>query len=1275
MLKDAAVSYISIETCRPLPELAPHGLTSFKGPLRKPSEKVEYSGEADPREAKKFEAVTPYMEEALKYLVNGSGPKFLFIEVPTGGGKSTNFPVWLLRSELGKWGKIWVTEPRLSVIKPKEVCGPNVIPHYLGTKLIGAPGLQLEDGRLAYYGRGQLIGVKYSFTDEEIKKMFPDLMFDEVANRLIFCSDGILIRKLVSEDIYSISTIVIDEAHEMSSNMCALYSIIKELVAIYPHLRIVFASATVNVEWWRDFYKPYALKVIAPKDAGTQFDVHVNWPGREPTDRNPDEPALKIYKQHFNYAASIHGFEEVVSGRGIASQASLIVKGIREGNLGRLEDPYGDIVIFCPSERTVNATCKAVMALNLPNLMVFPLHRKSAENIHAYLQDSQIDKWAPTDKQGKEGVKKGRTRQIKELAAFEISESMIEERLASIAGELKQRNGSEASSLELFQELARRKRFQRVIIGTNYIETGITMTATYVIETAFQFQTAFDARLGTSPGKEIRAAQDKVRQRWGRVGRKTDGEVFCTYDYGTFMAFEPYTKPENTREALDGSLLKIMRVGVSSLSAVKLFGIDLNEESVKREYSRAVRQLISTGAVDIFGNLTDDGLVMENQQEPMVNAARITLWGERFSCTAELCTVVACLKVTNQEQEGGSLMEQSPRGFWGFEAIRRTCRDDLEFYLKAFTIWMNARERGREEEVVAEYGFNREVCQRIENERKGLAETFEKNAHISDTRRQLDIGRIDRMRGAFVRTLRDSVFRLGEDGILIPVSKKRVSTLLPVHLDRKSAVFTAANVVGTHYVVYSRKMIGRIGQESGLSGSDLIRVDAALLPFLEDNNEARLIMTLATGAPSGQKLLEATRNSMLTEPLKAINLKEVFLVGRRYEFVAETKATFPNSVAQGGNHIRNYTSWYLLRTPSSGGWLLACLDSNLVQEGETFSAEVEAIDPENKFLVLTQEPIREELRSKQQEFANLRVEKLLRDNKNDEIYMVIFASIEPGIVPVIQRYQFSPFEQLIDAIRVGDSITVKVTRKKGKLYVFPAFALNDLSEKDFVVGYCGRTAYSPQSETDLCYAGLFLTPGGIGDYCTKYVYEGALPTERIDQFVRGRFYRIPAWWLRQLKGKRAGYAPLGLPKQELQNTETRSVDLVWSGQLSRVPMAMACGLKRVRTYQIKGKSNQRQDDSFTYSFEGYPVTTRHPETMLRKDTTDVSEFGDQYRFKSASFEILGILELTVLEKQPGESGINHENQTVGKHQPSEKVYITVEQLNEPRGVLSVEVVE
>src|SRR5260370_22498150 len=308
----------------------PGGISRFRGPIRPFVENQEFQPtktKADFKIAEKTEEILAALEDHQVMVLDGT----------TGSGKSTYVP-WLLLTngepgKLSKWAKrgpICVQQARIQATRQ--------VPRFIANHLNGTS-----------LGVGAQIGFSHSGADE----------FDR-RTRLIFKTDGKLINDIVSGSIANYSIIVIDEAHERSVNIDLILGLLKDQLYLYPNLRMIIASATIDHDTFIKYYGgedrvPFILS------EGIQHEV----------------------KKHFWGDEEDHWWKAVNEGdlpsrqqlpRAIGELVQNICNWIDSlyGDAKEKED--GHILVFLPGSKEIDQTVSIINSLQLPNVISLPLY-------------------------------------------------------------------------------------------------------------------------------------------------------------------------------------------------------------------------------------------------------------------------------------------------------------------------------------------------------------------------------------------------------------------------------------------------------------------------------------------------------------------------------------------------------------------------------------------------------------------------------------------------------------------------------------------------------------------------------------------------------------------------------------------------------------------------------------------------------------------------------------------------------------------------------------
>src|SRR4029077_19142598 len=102
-----------------------------------------------------------------------------------------------------------------------------------------------------------------------------------------------------------------------------------------------------------------------------------------------------------------------------------------------------------------------------------------------------------------------------------------------------------------------------------------------------------------------------ARQRWGRTGRTSNGEVYCTYTETQYETLFPdYAIAAVKRSNMEESFLTLKLAGIPHPETGWL------DNPVEAEVIRANAALVSSGSILETGNLTKRGVMLRSISYP-----------------------------------------------------------------------------------------------------------------------------------------------------------------------------------------------------------------------------------------------------------------------------------------------------------------------------------------------------------------------------------------------------------------------------------------------------------------------------------------------------------------------------------------------------------------------------------------------------------------------------------------------------------------------------------
>ncbi len=201
---------------------------------QRPHVKVEKPSTFD---ASKFGATPDKIVDVYKWLKDKNHQVAIIIG-ETGSGKSTALPYWLIYPPEGVPKDFFIRDGQILITQPRIVATTSIA-EYMGV-LLGSS-----------VGKGFDIGYRYS----------KDRNNDRF-NAAFLATDGSLINMIMKGQLADLGVIMIDEAHERSENIDIILRLLKDQLPLYPHLKVLIVSATINRESFLKYFGEDTAKVI-----------------------------------------------------------------------------------------------------------------------------------------------------------------------------------------------------------------------------------------------------------------------------------------------------------------------------------------------------------------------------------------------------------------------------------------------------------------------------------------------------------------------------------------------------------------------------------------------------------------------------------------------------------------------------------------------------------------------------------------------------------------------------------------------------------------------------------------------------------------------------------------------------------------------------------------------------------------------------------------------------------------------------------------------------
>jgi HrpA-like RNA helicase/ribosomal protein S1 len=699
----------------------------------------------------------------------------LVLKAGTGTGKSTFAPYRLLDpptredcEELGipvppsgiyrlaNAGPIIVTEPR--------VAAATGVATYVGTKLSGTG-----------VGAGYPVGYQVS----------GDRNHDD-ACQLIFVTDGTMINWLREGRLSRIGTVIVDEAHERSTNIDFIMGYLCRDLSKYPHLRVIITSATFNTDFYEEYFG--GPDVVAVKEVPAVKTVGYGmplFPGLDtPTEReqeffnearwSPDlwpvisEPVLdekRFIQAHWPVRRAPPLKEtEVLDKRSVADG----------GNLGYQEDLYDTTEKLLPL-RFEGCVPVEDWKAQMPDVLAdFVVRLVTGLDEHEIFGD--VLGFLPTGKTIDYACEKIRAALGDRADVF------------ALLSTLPDKQKDDALS-------ARKKGDKRkIVISTNLAETSLTVEGVrFVVDSGLIAQSEWNPELATGGVPTKPHSRAGIKQRWGRVGRKAPGWVFPLYTKQQYANLDEDTPPGSARENLEALIMTARLGGIDDVKAFPWPAkfnptrttLDTAGEEARKtfveELDRADIALRGGGAVDDDGHPTAFGREVSRLSSFGSTASALAiLYADRLACVPEVTTILALLEDERLIGQKALLVDDydwPPE--WRLEAARRhrglasLAEDDAHLVLLACAAWERADTRTPPwEESKARQSWARRwwisndvLVDAAKRRQEALAALSP--AMKEQVKRFVEPALLDRARGVIGRTMGGMAYRLKDEGFYV----------------------------------------------------------------------------------------------------------------------------------------------------------------------------------------------------------------------------------------------------------------------------------------------------------------------------------------------------------------------------------------------------------------------------------------------------------------------------------------------------------------------------
>ncbi|XP_055087417.1 ATP-dependent RNA helicase DHX29 [Periophthalmus magnuspinnatus] len=561
----------------------------------------------------------------------------------TGSGKSTQIPQFLLEHML-TGGK----EPQpcnIVVTQPRRISAMS-----LACRV--SEELGCEDGPGS---KSSLCG--YQIRMENLSGEW---------TRLLYCTTGVLLRKLQQDRLLSSLThIIVDEVHERSVQSDFLLTILKDVVMRRSDLQLILMSATVDCHKFSSYFNRCPIITVP----GRTFPVEVFHL------EDIVEETGYVLEKDSEYSQKILEEEEEVSisvtqkGGKTLQHQEVIIKDSSSWDLGPDLDHF--------SSRT-----KHVLQHMNPNKINMDLLTDLMDYLNKSPQFAEVD--------GAVLVFLPGIAHIQQLHDLLLSDKRFRDknryRIVALHSTLSSKDQAAAF-------IVPPAGVRKIVLSTNIAETGVTIPdVVFVIDTGKTKENKYHESSQMSSLVETFVSKASALQRQGRAGRVRNGFCFRLYPKYRFQSFMDYSIPEILRVPLEELCLHIMKCQYGSPEDFLGRALDPPQP---QSVNNAVNLLRKIGACLPNSHvLTPLGHHLASLPVN-VNIGKMLIYGAILGCLEPIATIAAAI---TEKSPFSTPINRKEEANLAKAALSLANSDHLTLY-NAYLGWKNSQTEGYKAEM------------------------------------------------------------------------------------------------------------------------------------------------------------------------------------------------------------------------------------------------------------------------------------------------------------------------------------------------------------------------------------------------------------------------------------------------------------------------------------------------------------------------------------------------------------------------------------------------
>uniref|UniRef100_A0A8B9K038 RNA helicase n=1 Tax=Astyanax mexicanus TaxID=7994 RepID=A0A8B9K038_ASTMX len=514
------------------------------------------------------------------------------------------------------------------------------------------------------------------------------------STRLLYCTTGVLLRKLQQDRLLSSLThIIVDEVHERSVQSDFLLTILRDVVHKRSDLQLILMSATVDC----DKFSAYFNRCPVVSIPGRTFPVEVFHL------EDIVEETGYVLEEDSDYSQRFVEEEEEVSvsvtqkGGKTLQHQEMIMRDSAGWDLGPELDHFS------------SRTRRALQYMN-PNKINMDLILDLLAYLDKSPQFAEVNGAVLVFLPGLAHIQ-----QLYDLLTTDKRFS-ARDRYKLIALHSTLSSQDQASAFTVPPAGVR-----KIVLSTNIAETGVTIPdVVFVIDTGRTKENRYHESSQMSSLVETFVSKASALQRQGRAGRVRSGFCFRLYPKFRFNSFIDYSKPEILRVPLEELCLHIMKCEYGSPEEFLSRALDAPQQQA---VCNAVGLLRKIGACEQETH-TLTPLGHHLAALPVnVKIGKMLIFGAILGCLEPIATVAAAM---SEKSPFSTPMSRKEEANLARDALAVANSDHLTIY-NAYLGWRNARIEGTRTEMsyCRKHFLNRTALITIENVKQELIRMVE----------------------------------------------------------------------------------------------------------------------------------------------------------------------------------------------------------------------------------------------------------------------------------------------------------------------------------------------------------------------------------------------------------------------------------------------------------------------------------------------------------------------------------------------------------------------